>query len=309
MTEPQIESYDARTKEILGEYKLETVRANGVNLTYLDMGRGDPVIFVHGGPGDYRGWSSQAGVFSEKYRIISYSRRCSYPNNYTGDYTDDTVANNAEDLADLIRKLELAPAHLVGHSFGGFIAIFCALRHPDLVRSLVLAEPAVMPIIINNPQNPVNLLALFLKSPSTATALMRLASKSFIPGQKALQRGDFQQAVRIFVNGMLDKDDGFEQLPVSIREMMMQNAKTLLGETDASKLPRFSREDARKISARTLLVKGERSPKFLHRVVDVLTQELPNNEVVTIWGASHGLPLERPDEFNAAVLRFLGDVS
>jgi pimeloyl-ACP methyl ester carboxylesterase len=307
MTEPQIESHDARTKEVLDEYKLETVQANGVNLTYLEMGKGDPVIFIHGGPGDYRGWTSQVGVFSREYRAISYSRRCSYPNNYTGDYTDDTVVNNADDLADLIRKLELAPAHLVGHSFGGFIAILCALRHPDLVRSLVLAEPAVMPIIINN-TSPISLLALFLKSPSTATAMIRLASKSFIPGQKALRRGDFQQAVKIFVNGVLGKEDGFEQLPVSIREMMIENAKSLIGETDASKLPRFSREDARKISAPTLLVKGERSPKFLHIVVDVLAQELRNNEVVTIEGSSHGLPLEKPDEFNAAVLRFLGDI-
>ncbi len=306
--EPGNESYESRTREALGEPRLETVLVNGVNLMYIEKGQGDPVIFVHGGPGDYRGWTSQVGIFSQKYRAISYSRRCSYPNNYAGDYTDDTVANNAEDLADLIRKLELPPAHLVGHSFGGFIAILCAQRHPDLVRSLVLAEPAVMPIIINNPQNPVNLLALFLKSPSTATALMRLASRSFIPGQKALQRGDFQQAARIFVNGVNGREDAFDQLLLSIREMMLQNAKTLIGETDASKLPRFSREDARKISAPTLLVKGERSPKFFHRVVDVLTQELPNNEVVTIEGASHGLPLERPDEFNAAVLRFLGDV-
>ncbi len=309
MIRPGIGSYDTGTREALGEPRLETVQVNGVNLTYSEKGQGDPVVLVHGGPGDYRGWSPQVGIFSQKYRTISYSRRCSYPNNYTGDYTDDTVANNAEDLADFIRKLELAPAHLVGHSFGGFIAILCALRHPELVRSLALAEPAAMSIIINNPQNPVNLLALFLKSPSTATALIRLASRSFIPGQKAIRRGEFQEAAKIFVNGVNGKEDAFDQLPVSIREMMLQNAKTLIGETDASKLPRFGPEDARKISAPTLLVKGELSPKIFHRVVDALAQQIPNNEVVTIEGASHGLPLERPDEFNAAVLRFLGEVS
>lgn len=244
--------------------------------------------------------------FAESHRAISYSRRCSYPNKYVGDYKDSTAANGSEDLAALIAKLGVAPTHLVGHSYGGFIALLCALHHPDLVRTLVLAEPAAMPIIISNPQNPINVFTLFFKSPSTAIALAKLANKSFIPGQKAMQRGDFQEGVKIFVNGVLGREDGFDSMSAQIREMMVENAKTLLGETDASALPQFSKEDAKKITVPTLLVKGELSPKIFGRIVEVLAQKLPNNETVTIKGSSHGLPLEKPQEFNAAVLNFLG---
>ncbi len=75
--EPGIENYDARIQEALGGPRLETVQVNGVNLTYIEKGQGDPVILVHGGPGDYPGWSSQVEIFSQKYRAIYYSRRCS----------------------------------------------------------------------------------------------------------------------------------------------------------------------------------------------------------------------------------------
>ncbi len=61
--EPGIESYDARIQEALGGPRLETVQVNGVNLTYVEKGQGDSVILVHGGPGDYRGWSSQVEIF------------------------------------------------------------------------------------------------------------------------------------------------------------------------------------------------------------------------------------------------------
>ena len=58
-----------------------------------------------------------------------------------GDYS---AIVDADDLAALIRKLKLAPAHIVGVSYGAYVALFLAARHPELVRSLVLSEPPVL---------------------------------------------------------------------------------------------------------------------------------------------------------------------
>jgi non-heme chloroperoxidase len=293
--------------ELFGESRAEmlSIEANGVNLGYVEQGKGQPVIFVHGTLGDYRYWDSQIEPFAKSYRAISYSRRCSYPNKYVGDHTDDTIANNAEDLAALVENLGAVPAHLVGHSYGGFIAMYCALKHPELFRTLVIDEPAALPLLTKIPPNPLDILALFLKSPSTAIALVRLARKAFIPAQKAVRRGDSKEAVRIFVNAAQNSEDGFEQLPDDVRSMFIDNRESLGGETFATTMPRFSRQDASRISAPTLLVKNELAPKIAHRIVDILAETLPNNEMVTLQGGSHMLHAEKPRVFNERILEFL----
>ncbi len=284
---------------------VKDIEANGVSLAYVEQGTGQPVIFVHGTLGDYRYWDPQMVPFAKSYRAIFYSRRCSYPNKYVGDYMDDTIANNAEDLAAFVEKLGAAPAHIVGHSYGGFITLYCALKHPELVRTLVIDEPAAIPLIIKNPQNPISILAFFLRNPSTAIAMIRIANKGLIPAQKAIRRGDRKEAVRMFVNAAQGREDGFEQLPDPVRSLLMDNGESLRAEADPTLMPRFGREDATRISAPTLLVKNELSPKIVHRIVDILAETIPNNEVVNFQGGSHLLHLENPKEFNERVLDFL----
>ena len=274
-------------------------------MAYVERGKGRPVIFVHGTLGDYRYWDSQMEPFAKRYRAISYSRRCSVPNKYVGDYMDDTIANNAEDLAALVENLGAVPANIVGHSYGGFITLYCALKHPELVRALVIDEPAALTLITKIPPRPLSTLALLLRSPSTAIALIRLANKAFVPAQKAFRRGDSKEAVRMFVNAAQNSEDGFEQLPQAVRSMFIDNRESLGGETFATTMPRFGREDASRISAPTLLVKNELSPKIVHRIVDILAETLPHNEVVTLQGASHMLHAEKPEIFNERVLEFL----
>jgi pimeloyl-ACP methyl ester carboxylesterase len=54
---------------------------HGVELHYIEQGKGEPLILLHGGQGDYRSWEPQIKAFSQFYRVISYSRRSNYPNN------------------------------------------------------------------------------------------------------------------------------------------------------------------------------------------------------------------------------------
>ncbi len=281
------------------------IEANGVSLAYVEQGTGQPVIFVHGTLGDYRYWYPQMEPFAKRYRAIFYSRRCSYPNKYVGDYMDDTIAKNAEDLAAFVEKLGAVPAHIVGHSYGGFITLYCALKHPELVRTLVIDEPAALPLIIKNPQNPLSIFPFFLRHPSTAIAMIRIANKALIPAQKAIRRGDAKEAVRMFVSAAQGREDGFEQLPDPVRSLLLDNGESLKAEADPTLMPRFGREDASLISAATLLVKNELSPKIVHRIVDILAETMPNSEVVTFPGGSHLLHLENPKEFNERVLGFL----
>src|SRR5580693_4543528 len=103
---------------------MASVEVDGVSLFWAERGKGAPVVFVHGIPTDYRAWDNQVGVISKGFRTITYSRRYAHPNSRAGDLSDSTIENNANDLAGLISKVGPAPVHLVGHSYGGFIAAY-----------------------------------------------------------------------------------------------------------------------------------------------------------------------------------------
>jgi pimeloyl-ACP methyl ester carboxylesterase len=68
----------------------------------------------------------------------------------------------------------------------------------------------------------------------------------------------------------------------------------------------FTVQDATQIMVPTLLVKGEHSPRFFHRIIDILSDNMPNTEQVTIPGVTHDIGrTTKPDIFNTKVMEFL----
>src|SRR5213594_3913885 len=106
----------------MGPTDLHRIDVGPITLAYGESGQGEPIIFAHGIPTDYRAWKAQFGPFSRKYRTITYSRRLAWPNQNAGDPQESTVENNSADLVGLINNLGVSPAHIIGHSYGGFVA-------------------------------------------------------------------------------------------------------------------------------------------------------------------------------------------
>ena len=162
---------------------------------------------------DFRFWQFQIESFAQKFHVVSYSRRYAYPNQWPGDGEDNNLTNNATDLAELIiKRLDLGPAHLIGHSYGALTALYMAYQHPELVRTLVLGEPPVLSLLENNSK--------YIKD--------FYAIREDV--QHAIRRGDMERAVRIFLDGVMNKEGLFYQLPSQARAMLMDNVKSLGGE-------------------------------------------------------------------------------
>jgi non-heme chloroperoxidase len=138
---------------------MPSIGVNDVSLYYERTGNGEPILFSHGIHADYRAWSGQVDAFSKNRTVVTYSRRYAAPNKRDGDVKDSTVENNAVDLMSLIDALGIAPVHLVGHSYGGFVSACVAADHPDLVRTLVLVEPAIATLLVGNPSSPGEMLS------------------------------------------------------------------------------------------------------------------------------------------------------
>jgi pimeloyl-ACP methyl ester carboxylesterase len=280
-------------------------RVNGADLAYVEEGSGDAVIFVHGGISDLTIWRYQVPVFGARYRAIAYSRRYAWPNEEIADSVDDQIIPHADDLAALIETLGAAPAHLVGNSWGAFVCLFTALRRPELVRTLTLEEPPVLPLFISTPPKPRELLKLMITRPATGSAIVGALVRGMIPTTIALKRGKVEESVRIFAERVVIGADPFNGLPTEVKEHMMLNAKTHSAQFLGQGFPRFTDDDARRIKQPALLVSGERSPALMWRLTDRLAELLPRVERVVIPGASHVMHYENPDATNHAILSFL----
>ncbi len=281
-----------------------TASINGVTLAYREEGTGEPVVFVHGGLSDLRTWEQQIPVIGASYRAIAYSRRYARPNEDIAPGVDDQMLPHVEDLAAFLQAIDAAPAHLVGNSWGAFICLLAAVHHPQLVRSLVLEEPPVLPLFVSWPPRPSEVFRLFLGRPRTAMAIFKFGAIVAGPTEKAFRRGEDERAMRTFVRGVLGKGK-FEQIPEVRRQQMRENLPAAKAEFLGAGFPALRDDEVCSVSAPTLLVTGEYSPAFLLRLTDRLQELLPHAERVAIKGASHLMHEQNAFGLNEAILGFL----
>jgi pimeloyl-ACP methyl ester carboxylesterase len=271
------------------EGKTGNVSANGVSFTYIDEGSGPPVVLVHGSLSDYREWSKQMAPLARHYRVIAYSRRYHWPNLSPGKDADASVERQADDLAAIIQVMGIAPAHIVGHSFGGAVALNLTLRHPELVRTLVLAEPAVSGILGDRPEN---------EAVSKESQAVRAEMK------EAFSSGDAERIVRTYAGHVAPGE--FEKASPAVRQMFVANVPAFQLDFSSRRSP-FTCEDAQRVAVPVLIVSGNRSPMGLQRIAAEATRCLKAARLVRIPQATHWMQRDHAQAFNDAVLAFLAE--
>ncbi len=268
---------------------IQKARINGTELSYIDRGRGVPLVLVHGTASDYRIWMSQIRPLAAKYRVIAYSRRYHTPNPWKGDGSDYSAALHAGDLVALLQSLNLGPAHLVGHSSGGTIALLVARDHPELVRSVVLMEPGLPGLL----------------SGDEAASYRASAQKAFQAIKTAYTAGDEEAAARLLGDWVL-RPRTWQQVSPPLKVMFRENAKSVMAQMTSSAPPlSFTCEDAKKITAPMLLLEGESSADYMVGPSRALHHCQPAAERVAIPHATHNMQLDNPYAFNRTVLEFL----
>lgn len=279
------------------KYEIKAVAVGeGVELHYVEMGKGNPIVFVHGSLSDGSFWNPQLAPFSEKYHVIAYSRRYNPPNT-NKPQPGYSAVTDADDLAGLIERLHLGKVHLVGHSYGGYTALFLAVRHPELVRSLVIAEAPAMPLLAYLPGEQAEL---------GKTTLADIRSKMEEPMKSAFQKGDRNAGVGAFINYLSRDPKAWDKWPEEARRETLRNAQewdVML--TEGELFPDLKPEEVHKINAPVLLLSGERTFEWLTLIDEELGRLLPNGHRVVLPGATHHLFYEQPEKCRSVILEFL----
>lgn len=122
---------------------MPTISVNGTNLYYEQMGSGQSMLFIHGMCGDASVWADQMQRLSPNFRCVAYDRR-GHSRSPLGQIAERTVELHADDAAQLILNLGLAPCVLVASSGGARVAVDVARRYPHLIGGAVLSEPPLL---------------------------------------------------------------------------------------------------------------------------------------------------------------------
>jgi pimeloyl-ACP methyl ester carboxylesterase len=262
------------------------VDVNGTTLWYELEGTGTPCVALHGGIEPlYRGWRSLA----DEHRVLWFDQRGTGRSGRAGLETV-SMEQLADDVAALLRHLDLGPATVFGHSYGGFVAQELALRHPDLVRALVLVatgpgqlgateaagedgEGAPMP----------EALAAALGTPFASNDEMRAAIEVAL--RHYVHRADPQVLLDLLAEADLDWQAtrrGFEVLA------SWSSVDRLTG-----------------LAAPTLVVGGRADPVTTWPQQVRIAKRAPGAHLLVLDEASHFVWVDRPEEFWAAVDAFL----
>lgn len=247
---------------------MPTENINGSNLFYELTGSGKTaVVLVHGSWGSHDQWAQVASQLASSHRVLSYDRRGHSKSTGTG-----TIHDDVSDLAQLIEKLQLEPAFVVGNSFGSAITLRLAASRADLVRGIMLHEPPLFLLLASDPS--------FSKLFEDVLAHMG----------KVIERitsGDHEGAATQFMTELALAPDEWEQLPASLHQTVVENAQTFLDETNDPDALQFDLASVKKFDKPVLLSIGERSPSNYASVLEKLAAVVPQAERLTFPEAGH----------------------
>ena len=255
---------------------------NGARIHYERAGSGFPVIFLHAGIADSRMWEPQVAAFAEHFDVLRPDER-----GFGKSELPATRWSSRGDLLQIMDLLGLKPAHLVGCSMGGMLAIDFALDHPERVSKLVLVGSGIGG-------------ANFGKKYPDLWADVRAADQAH--DLAALNQAE----LKLFLAGPRRAVDTIDK---RLRDLFLDmNATSMASDFESAPtddLDPPAVERLGEISAPTLLVVGDEDVPPVLDCIELLEQKVKGARKVVIHDAAHLPNLEHPEEFNRVVLDFL----
>jgi pimeloyl-ACP methyl ester carboxylesterase len=240
---------------------------------------------------DLRYWEPQRQAIATQYRFLAYSLRYHGTAPWPDAGQHYSATTHAADLAAFIRQLHAGPVHLVGLSSGGRLVTMVALAHPDLVRSLTLAEPALAELLAALPE---------------AKAVREELRQALELIRTTANAGEAVEAATLFFEWGNNQGAGaFDRQPEAFRQMILDNARTIRLQLSAPRPLAISRATLKGLKIPTLVVGGEHSRRHAVLGNEVLVHCIPGSRLAVIPQATHLMTHQNPAAFNEALLYFL----
>jgi pimeloyl-ACP methyl ester carboxylesterase len=266
----------------------------GGRLYYEVTGSGYPLTLLHAGIADLRMWDGQVEAFAERYRVIRYDLR-----GYGRTTMTDAPFSNRQDLRDLLDHLGAERTHLLGLSKGGQIALDVTLETPERVSALVAVAcgPGGFEPTAEEEATPA-----FVELRATFDEVEAIEEAR---DWEAL----VERELEMWVDGPGLPPD---RVDPAIREQMREVGKRNYANYVTDGRPQPLRPPAvgrlGEVEVPTLVIVGDLDTVFVQAAAQALAQGIPGARKLVVPGVAHMVNLEKPAEFERAVLDFLAKV-
>jgi pimeloyl-ACP methyl ester carboxylesterase len=263
-----------------------SISAAGMTVEYFAVGSGEPILFLHCTGGSSRQWHPFAAGLRGHFQVIAPDL-CGYGGTSRWPGSERfSLANEVALVTALIDRFG-GPMHVVGHSYGGAVALQIARRCPECLNSLTLIEPAAFHLLIDGDR--ADELAF--------DEIMDIAATI----ARAVNCGDYFKAMRRFVD-YWSGEGTWAALSSQQRAALAASIEKVTLEFWATLNEPTRLEDFAEIELPTLVLCGGRSPLPARRICSHLARTLPKAELRTIDGAGHMMPTTHVAEVHSLVI-------
>jgi pimeloyl-ACP methyl ester carboxylesterase len=257
-------------------------------VSFREAGAGPGVVCLHANASSAAQWRALMDLLAPRFHALAAD---SYGAGKSPSWPAGRSITLRDEAALLEPVLERAGGRfsLVGHSYGGAVALMTALVNPEPVRAMALYEPTLFALVEQEspPPNEVD----GIRS-AVAAAL------------EALRAGDTAGAARCFIDFWMG-EGSFERMPERNRAAIAEAVRNVQGWKDALFGEPTPASAFRRLDMPVLLLVGSRSPLSSRAVARRLLQVLPHVECVELEGLGHMAPVTHADAVNARIATFL----
>jgi pimeloyl-ACP methyl ester carboxylesterase len=259
------------------------IAAGEVELYYEEQGRGEPIVLIPGFGTGLWIWFKQIPAFAKEFRTLAFD-----PRGVSRSGAPDapiSIRTIADDTAALLRALGIESAHILGASFGGFVAQEFALGFPGMTRSLTLCCTSF---------------GGAHHVPPSIETLRALASTKGLNTEERVR----ENLLLAFSPEFVEKNRDEVEKVIALRAENVVPEYAYLHQLQAA-MAFDVEERVSRISAPTLVMSGDADIIVPAQNSLNLAGRIAGSRLVIIKGGSHTFFIEQSDEFNAAVIEFV----
>jgi pimeloyl-ACP methyl ester carboxylesterase len=255
---------------------------------FREAGSGPGVVCLHANASSSGQWRALMDTLAPKFHVLA-------ADSYGAGKSPPWPTGRTIGLRDEVALLEPVFARagnsfsLIGHSYGGGIALIAALVHRARLHAMALYEPTLFALVEQESS-----------SPNDVDGIRNVVAESVA----ALERGDAAQAARYFIDFWMG-ERSFDQMPERVQAATAESVKSIQGWKDALFDEPTPLDAFAELDVPVLLMLGKRSPLSSRAVTERLARVLPKAEVVELDALGHMGPVTHSDAVNPLIGRFL----